>query len=84
MSELTSTLHTDAYRPKGEGQDYKIGDKGERIYGANITDRIEQFGIAKAQVEEKFGKKTEELTWEEYNELMAELITTTFTLYTYK
>ncbi|NMC51242.1 hypothetical protein GYA54_00740 [Candidatus Kuenenbacteria bacterium] len=72
--QLTSTLHTDAYRPKGEGQEYKIGDNGERIYGANITDRIEQFGITKSQVEEKFGKKAEELSWGEYNELMAELI----------
>ncbi|HOZ36796.1 MAG TPA: membrane dipeptidase [bacterium] len=76
MGELTSTLHTDMYRPKpeGEGKDYEIGDNGERIYRANITDRIEQFGITKSQVEEKFRKKAEELSWEEYNELMAELI----------
>ncbi|NMB48151.1 hypothetical protein GYA13_01745 [Candidatus Kuenenbacteria bacterium] len=75
MSEKTSTLHTDMYRPKWDGsQEYKIGPDGQRIYGDNsITDRIEQFGIKKSEVEEKYNKKAEELTWEEYNELMAEL-----------
>jgi len=63
------------YRPKWDGnQDYKIGQDGQKIYDSNvnITDRIEQFGITKQQVEERFGKKMEELSWQEYNELMAE------------
>jgi microsomal dipeptidase-like Zn-dependent dipeptidase len=75
MGGETSTLHTDMYRPKWDGnQDYKIGQDGQRIYdsNSNITDRIEQFGITKQQVEERFGKKIEELSWEEYNKLMAE------------
>ncbi len=74
--EKISSLHDDVYVPKATGHlgEYKnYPDRFDPSEKSVIT-RLQQFGINPTEVEKVFGKNIADLTSEEYNAVMAEVI----------
>ncbi|MFC1647583.1 membrane dipeptidase [Patescibacteria group bacterium] len=79
-NQRISSLHDDIYVPKatqhlGEYSDYPVRfDVSEK----SVITRLEQFGINLEAVNAEFGKEVKDLSWKEYNELLAQAIRTKY------
>jgi len=78
MIEKISSLHDDVLIPKtthdaglGEYSDYPERFNAE---DKSVLERLGQFGVDIEVIENEFGKKITELTWHEYNSILAEAI----------
>jgi microsomal dipeptidase-like Zn-dependent dipeptidase len=75
-TEKISSLHDDLLVPKATEHLGEYSSYPERFNpeDKSVLTRLEQFGIDIPTVEEKFGKKISEFSWEEYSRLVAESV----------
>lgn len=68
--EKYSSLHDDLLSPKGSAN-WKL-ETPEELTMNGVE--IEQFGVSISDIEQKYGKKVTELSWDEYSEIVQEAV----------